>query len=134
MQTFVVCLREVLELMRREIDGSTCRLAMLADRANRRGLGAEPDAPLVDALHRAMLLWKAERRPDLVTYLGERGLFEDARFWKIAQALFEVLPRESEDWKLVSALLGERNTLRVEARLAPAPDAQREMSFDGGGA
>jgi hypothetical protein len=32
------------------------------------------------------------------------------------QALFEVLPRDLEDWKLVSALLGERSTLRTEGK------------------
>ena len=43
---------------------------------------------------------------------------EHTPFWKLAQALFEVLPRGEEDWKLVSALLGERETLRIEARHA----------------
>jgi len=38
----------------------------------------------------------------------------------LAQALFEVLPRGEEDRKLVSALLGERETLRIEARRAEA--------------
>ena len=35
---------------------------------------------------------------------------------KLAQALFEVLPRDTEDWKLIKALLGERQTLRIEAK------------------
>jgi hypothetical protein len=111
------------------VDGSSCRLALLADRTGRRGLGADPGAPLVDALHRAMDLWKAERRADLVDYLHERDLFDDSRFWKLAQALFEVLPRDSEDWKLVAALLGERHTLRAEARAVGAGDAEHSL-FD----
>jgi hypothetical protein len=57
---------------------------------------------------------KDERRADLVRYLAEHGLFEDARVWKLAQA-FEILLRAGEDWKLVSALLAERETLRAEA-------------------
>ncbi len=44
--------------------------------------------------HRAMRPWKAERRPDLVRYLSERGLVDHAPFWKLAQTLFEVLPRD----------------------------------------
>jgi len=63
-----------------------------------------------------MLLWKDEKRADLVAYLDERSLLEDGPFWKLAQALFEVLPRDLEDWKLTSALLSERETLRVEAK------------------
>ena len=68
-----------------------------------------------------MQLWKEEHRADLVRYLRLNGLADHAAFWKLAQALFEVLPRGEEDWKLVSALLGERETLRVEARRAEPP-------------
>jgi len=109
------------------VDGSRCRLALLADRADRRGLGADPNSPLIDALHQAMLLWKQEKRGELVSYLTERGLMEDlpdatnasqagGPFWKLAQALFEVLPRDTEDWKLTNALLSERETLRMEGK------------------
>jgi len=104
-----------------EVDGSRCRLSLLNDRANRRGLGVDLNPPLIDSLHRAMLYWKQEKRAELVLYLNERSLLEDGPFWKLAQALFEVLPRDVEDWKLVNALLGERNTLRVEAKRAVPP-------------
>ena len=89
------------------VDGSKCRLALLANRADRCSLGKDGDAPLIDALHRAMLLWKEEKRQDLITYLTERDLLEDLPglqigqagrpFWKLAQVLFEVLPRDVED-------------------------------------
>lgn len=100
------------------VDGSKCRLALLSDREKRRGLGIDPNPPLIDALHRSMLLWSEEKRPELVRYLEERDLLEDGPFWKLAQALFEVLPRDTEDWKLINALLGERETLRVEGKRA----------------
>jgi hypothetical protein len=109
--------------------GSKCRLALLADRAERRGLGADQNPALIDALHRSMMLWKAERRRDLVAYLAERGLLEDGPFWKLAQALFEVLPRDLEDWKLVSALLGERETLRTEGKRESFKDTQRQLDL-----
>ena len=63
-----------------------------------------------------MLLWKQEKRGDLISYLTEQGLMEDGPFWKLAQALFEVLPRDTEDWKLTNSLLGERETLRIEGK------------------
>ncbi|GIW92436.1 MAG: hypothetical protein KatS3mg110_0477 [Pirellulaceae bacterium] len=75
------------------VDGSRCRLTLLEDRAGRRGLGMDTNPPLIDALHRAMLLWKKENRSELVGYLTECGFLEDGPFWKLAQALFEVLPR-----------------------------------------
>ena len=46
----------------------------------------------------------------------------------LAQALFEVLPGDIEDWKLVAARLGERDTLKAEARQAIRPaDGQRRL-------
>ena len=104
------------------VDGSKCRLALLTDRAERRGLGIDQSPPLIDALHRSMLLWKEEKRRELISYLLERDLLEDGPFWKLAQALFEVLPRDLEDWKLVNALLGERQTLRVEGKARQAEE------------
>jgi putative DNA methylase len=109
------------------VEGSTCRLALLGDRAQRHGLGKDPNPPLIDALHQAMLLWKEEKRPQLVAYLAERDLVEDGPFWKLAQALFEVMPRDGEDWKLVSALLSERPTLRTEAKRTAAPSPQAPL-------
>ncbi len=48
--------------------------------------------------------------------LAQRDLLEDGPFWNLGQALFEVLPRDEEDWRLVSAILGERQTLRAEGK------------------
>lgn len=98
------------------VDGSRCRLATLQDRATTANLGKDPDGPLIDALHRAMHLWKQEHRQDLVRYLAEHDLFDEEPFWNLAQALFAVLPRNSEDWRLTSALITERPTLRREGR------------------
>jgi hypothetical protein len=61
-------------------------------------------------------LWKQGKKGDLVSYLSERGLVEDGPFWKLAQALFEVLPRDTEDWKLTNALLSEREALRMDGK------------------
>jgi hypothetical protein len=49
--------------------------------------------------------------------------------WRHAQALSEVLPHELDDWNLVSALLAEQETLRMEARRAAAP--KEKTLFDG---
>ncbi len=90
------------------------------------------DDPLIDQLHRAMLFWKAEDRAGLVQYLHNHDLGDHVGFWRLAQALFEVMPRDAEDWKLVSALLGERNTLRTEIkrREAALADTHDPSLFD----
>jgi adenine-specific DNA methylase len=124
---------DAMEVARRRglfvVDGAKCRLALLADRADRRHLGEDAGAPLIDQLHHALQLWKEERRAALVVYLQMRDLLEHAAFWKLAQALFEVLPRSGEDWRLISALLGERETLRLEARRTVAATAPAETSL-----
>ena len=109
------------------VEGTRCRLAVLDDRAARRGLGMDQNPPYIDALHHSMLLWKKEKRSDLIKYLDERDLLEDGPFWKLVQALFEVLPRDLEDWKLVNTLLGERPTLRAEGISAAYRDRQKTL-------
>jgi putative DNA methylase len=111
------------------VNGPECRLALLADRTKRKGLGMDPEPHLVDALHRAMLLWKQENRKDLVAYLTDRDFLGDDRFWKLAQSLFDVLPRNSEDWKLISALLSERETLRTEGKKGTTKPSQRTLGL-----
>jgi len=106
------------------VDGSSCRLALLHDRVSRKHLGDESDAPLIDQLHHAMQLWNEEKRGDLVNSLRENELLDHVPYWKLAQALFDVMPRDEEDWKLISSLLGERETLRLEAKRSEQPKQQ----------
>ncbi len=93
------------------IDGQHARLALLADRMKRRRLGDEPDSPLIDRLHRSLLMWKDEKGDELAQYLHDNGLLEDDAFWRLAQSLFQTLPHETEDWKLIRQLINERTTL-----------------------
>jgi len=109
------------------VDGSTCRLALLSDRGERRGLGTDADTPRIDALHKSMFLWKEERRPELVEYLSEKGLLEDGPFWMLAEALFNVLPRDLEDWKIIQNLIKERETLRTEGKRRTRTSAQPDL-------
>jgi adenine-specific DNA methylase len=101
------------------VNGATCRLALLRDRFERKHLGEDTSAPLIDKLHRALHLWKAELRSELVAYLAEQEFVDNLAFWKLAQALFEVLPRGEEDRKLASATLSERESLQKEAKRLP---------------
>jgi hypothetical protein len=128
---------EALELAQRQglfvLEGQKCRLAVLSDRAARPHLGDDKIDPLIDQLHRAMLFWKAEDRAGLVRYLHGHDLGDHIGFWRLAQALFEVMPRDTEDWKLASALLGERETLRtqIKRREAALAGSTEPSLFDG---
>ena len=92
---------------------------------SRKHLGDKSDTPLIDQLPHAMQLWKEEKRRDLVNYLRENELLDHFPYWKLAQALFEVLPRDEEDWKLISSLLGERE-LSVRSKVLRATKAAAE--------
>jgi hypothetical protein len=43
---------------------------------------------------------------------------------KMSYSPFDVLLRDQEDWKLISSLLGERETLRLEAKRSEQPKQQ----------
>ena len=43
--------------------------------------------------------------------------------------LFEVLPRDLEDWKLVKALLDERETMKAEGKQIAYDDKQQAFSI-----
>ena len=64
--------------------------------------------------------------------LEERDLLEESPLPASGQAFFEVLPRDREDWKLASALLGERQTLRAEGKSRAYRGAQPDL-FDSEG-
>ena len=75
-----------------------------------------------------MLLWKQEKRSELVKYLIERDL-SAMSLWKLAHSLFDVLPRDLEDWKLVNALLTEKETLQSEGKRTSALPLQRGLDL-----
>lgn len=112
-----------------EKSGNKVRLATLSDRAKIQKLGEQKNAPVIDRLHRAMLLWKQEKRPELVQYLSVSGASSDERIWKLAQALFETLPKGHQDWKIIQALLAERSTLVAAAKQADR-DKGNQQSFN----
>jgi hypothetical protein len=107
------------------VDGSSYNPAVLLSRKH---LGDESDTPLIDQLHHAMQLWKEEKRADLVALRRATAQLDHVPYWKLAQALFEVLPRDEEDWKLIASLLGERETLRLEAKRSEQP--RQQSMFD----
>ena len=89
------------------------------------------DAPLIDQLHSAMLLWKQQKRNELVQFLSNNQRMDDDRLWKLAQSLFVLDSlRGTEDWKLINALLTERETLRKETKRTRINGKEDKTLFD----
>lgn len=82
---------------------------------------------LIDTLHRSLTLCKKEKRSELVHFLAERAMLEKGLFCHLALAFFEVLPQDTEDWKLANALLTGRPKLLVAGQRAACQDNQSRL-------
>ncbi len=95
----------------------------------RRGLGYEPiggrPVPLVDQVHRLMLLWKAGDQREVDEYLDARGLRRNALFHQLLQALIELSARGSEERQLLESISNH-----IGARGALAEGVQRSFLDD----
>jgi putative DNA methylase len=69
---------------------------------------------LVDALHRALLLWEKGKRAEMVQTLVVTGYGRSEVFYRVAQAISETLPVESREKKLLDGFLAGRERLRAE--------------------
>jgi hypothetical protein len=109
------------------VDGRRCGLAVLSDRAQRRGLGLGLKLTHIDGLHRQARFWKQEMSTDLVENFGQRNLVADRPSWKLAKALFAVLPRDQKVRKLGNPLPSGRQALRAVGERTAYRDAQPSM-------
>lgn len=66
---------------------------------------------LIDALHKACLLWKADRRKELEGFLADVGVANDPTFWETAQALSELLPDGDREKQMIQGLLMKAPTI-----------------------
>jgi adenine-specific DNA methylase len=69
---------------------------------------------LIDALHKACLLWKADRRKELEAFLADVGVANDPTFWETAQALSELLPDGDREKQMIQGLLMKAPTIVKE--------------------
>jgi putative DNA methylase len=81
---------------------------------------------LVDALHRALLLWEKGKRAEMVQTLVVTGYGRSEVFYRVAQAISETLPVESREKKLLDGFLAGRERLRAEVEQTAA---QMRMDF-----
>ncbi len=76
--------------------------------------------PLIDALQKALFLWRRGDREGLVQFLASGGFqSKDHRFWRVAQALYEVekeVPGLSEEATALGQMLPAGPTLVREAQ------------------
>lgn len=68
--------------------------------------------PLIDVLHKAALLWAADRQDELSSLVAARG----GEMWPVAQAVVELLPRDNPERKSLESMLGIRVDIESRAQ------------------
>ena len=75
------------------------------------GKGPAPGQTLLDRVHQTMILFAAGRGELMKRFLVEDGNGQDPRFWKLAQSLSALYPRDSEEKRWVDGVLARKKGL-----------------------
>lgn len=85
---------------------------------------------IVDAMHRACILWEQNRRDELNAMLARSGYGASGAFWQFCQAVAEtLLPGSKEKQLLEGLLLGKEQHQRAAQKQAAEPK-QMEIKYD----
>lgn len=71
----------------------------------------KPGLTVLDRLHQAMILFADNRTTALKRFLVEEGAGQDARLWKLAQALSALYPAHGEEKRWVDGVLARKKAL-----------------------
>jgi putative DNA methylase len=66
---------------------------------------------VLDRVHQALILFAANRGEALKRFLVEDGVGKDHRFWKLAQSLSALYPKDSDEKRWVDGVLGKKKSL-----------------------
>jgi len=66
---------------------------------------------ILDQLHQAMILFAAGRGEAMKRFLVEEGIGRDGRFWRLAQALSALYPKNSDEKRWVDGVLARKKGL-----------------------
>jgi len=71
----------------------------------------KPGSTVLDRIHQSMILFAAGRTEAMKRFLVEEGAGNDARFWRLAQALSALYPASSEEKRWVDGVLARKKGL-----------------------
>ncbi len=72
---------------------------------------AEPGKTVLDQVHQSMLLFAEGKSEALKRLIIEDGVGNDPRFWKLAQALSALYPKNTEEKRWVDGVMGRKKSL-----------------------
>lgn len=73
--------------------------------------GPTAGSTVLDRVHQSMILFAAGRGELLKRFLVEDGIGKDARFWKLAQSLSALYPKECEEKRWLDGVLARKKGL-----------------------
>jgi hypothetical protein len=76
-----------------------------------KGVGVSVAGTVLDSVHKSMLLFATNRSEALRRFLVEDGIGRDQRFWKLAQSLSALYPKESDEKRWVDGMLAKKKGL-----------------------
>jgi len=79
----------------------------------------ERSSELIDVLHRVLILWKNGDKEGIKKVLSDSGFGNKDVFYKVAQAISEVLPMDSKEKKLLDGFLTGKDRWIKELREKP---------------
>jgi len=71
---------------------------------------------LIDVLHSVVLLWKNNKREEIISILKESGYGNNDTFYRVAQAISEISPRSPES-KLIDGFLSGKSKIMQDIEL-----------------
>lgn len=91
-------------------------------------LGEKTQSFTIDKVHKAMHLYTDGNRSQLVYYIAEHAGTSEHHFWRVLNALVEILPHGSDDHKEASGLITNKENLIRESKHA-RKDEERQMKL-----
>lgn len=74
----------------------------------------EDTKELIDVLHKTLLLWEKGKKDEYLSLLKETGFGKSDAFYRVAQAISEVLPKDDKEKKLLDGFLSGRERIKEE--------------------
>ena len=71
---------------------------------------------MIDALHKAVLLWENSKREEMIALIHESGYGKSEAFFRVAQAISETLPNDNKEKKLLDGFLSGRDKLKEDLK------------------
>lgn len=90
--------------------GNKQHLATYKERAINNTFGSTTDEPLINQVHKAMIIWEGGDRREILHHLKKVGKEASSPFWRVLASLKELLP-EGDDLKQVRELISNSANL-----------------------